>query len=195
MLCKHAGKLSLIIASPEVCVRLSPGMLVLLELRKLGERFCAEQVAIVSAPMCGKDDLLWIHHLLELCYYFIPVGLEASDVYDAVAACLDILSISKIFESNFDVVKKLCAFKVMCLLGFYPPKNLISYIPVFHYLVAVSVDSQNYGKVISLNALLENISNNDIQCVNTWMLECMNTHHCSALFKTYDFLKGISQPQ
>ena len=188
VLFQNAGKRNLAVSSLDACQRLSPGMLIACMVNCSGDWDRGRDFSIIDMPLCDSNDLIWLHTLLELCYYFVPVGDQSCDIFDFLVASLTLLTKKKLFDPFFVIVQKLCVLKLLCLFSFYPPKNIISYVHIFHSLVLVSVDYENYAKVSLLKELLVECTHDDIKNIDNWIVHCVGSHPCSALFKTYVFL-------
>jgi hypothetical protein len=188
ILFKDSGKRNVAVSSLAECQRLYPGMLVSSFVNCTGDWDRGSNFTILDMPICDANDLTWLHTLLELCYYFVPVGDQSRDIFEFLVTSLELLTKKKSFDSFFVIVKKLCVLKLLCLFSFYPPKNIISYVHIFHSIVSVSVDYENYVKVNSLKELLVKCADDDIKNIDNWIAHCVRSHPCSAFFKTHAFL-------
>src|SRR3989304_9119017 len=74
VLTPNMGKIHLIIKKASICQRIWPGMVITFVPQIIvRESYVCEDAEIISSPQSEtKEDMYWIHHLLELCYYFIP---------------------------------------------------------------------------------------------------------------------------
>lgn len=130
-----------------------------------------------------KKEIYWLHHILEICYFFVPLGVGCPDVFRLVEYCFALCERSQAFEPNFFLIKKLCLVRLFILIGFYPEQELFLG-DTFNDMVAVSLDSTNTQKVRSL-------SKDDtilmIRSIDAWLLACLQEHPHIMNFKTVSF--------
>ena len=151
------------------------GACVMYDLREQGHCTFMYNIELIDSPLSlAKDDILFIHHILELCYYFIPVQSTVSHLFNL----LILLYESKhIFDNN--VLKKFFLFKFFITLGFYPEDQKFR-TPYFHHLALLSIDNSD-DLLINLNIEQE---------LDTWLLQCISLHPCINNFKTVHFLQN-----
>lgn len=153
------------------------------------------EVLIVPSMPLGPH-LYWFHHLLEICYYFIPVGDISVDVFKLLRYALELSEKSYVFDPYFHVVRKVFLLKILILLGFYPsrsaaPNDLIEVSYLFKDVVLVILDSSNIQKVRSLHVLLGNVSKQTIKEIDKWVLGCLYEHPHVEYFKTLSFFNDM----
>ncbi|MCX5922704.1 MAG: hypothetical protein NTX86_05265 [Candidatus Dependentiae bacterium] len=130
-------------------------------------------IELIDSPLClGKDDILFVHHILELCYYFIPAQSSVSPLFNLLILLYES---RHVFEDS--VVKKLFLFKFFTTLGFYPEGQRFQ-TPYFHILASTSIDNL-IGLTIDLKVEQE---------LDFWLLHCISLHPCINNFKTVSFL-------
>ncbi len=122
----------------------------------------------------AKQDILFLHHVLEMCYYFIPSGSQNK----AVFSLLQILYTSDNWLQVM-AVKKFFLLRLFILLGLYPEEQKFKS-PSFHRLVQVTFEQM----------LDEEVKQYDEKALDEWLQECVASHPIADRFKTTYFLHG-----
>lgn len=153
-------------------------------------------IEVLHVPLSPLDKhLAWIHHLLEICYYFVPLHSACPDVFRLLQYSLKLGVQSNVFEPHFYIVKRICLVRLLVLLGFYPNNKLVFLLGLFDDLVAASLDSSNDQKVRSLRSSFEAVTEKMIQEIDKWMLYCLKEHPHVKQFKTLSFFYVDSRKQ
>lgn len=135
--------------------------------------FFIYDVEIIDMPLAlAKDDILFIHHLLEICYYFIPMNNTQQRIIELL---IHLYAAKHIFENA--TLKKLFLFQFFTTLGFYPEGKRFQN-PLFIRLASLSIDNL-MGQHVDLIIETE---------LDNWLLNCISTHPCIKNFKTINFL-------
>jgi hypothetical protein len=121
----------------------------------------------------GKNDILFLHHVLEICYYFVPVGDEAHHLYTLMEQLymLEQYPMSKLYQKSFLVI-------LFYRLGIYPRDKKFQQ-PRFYQMAAGSID---FIVQQGLDLTFE-------QELNDWLYDCLSHHPALAHFKTVHFLQ------
>jgi len=185
VLSRSHGKLSIVIPRARCPRTFSPGTTIVF-LAKTTENFpIARNVEIVSIPILEmKSHMSWLHQIIEIAYYFAPLGAPCADLFGLLQWCLTFAKNSEIFEPHFSVIKKICLVKLLMLLGFYSDKGVVSLSSLFDRIVFIFLDSANSEKVSSLHALLQDVCDDELQRVDKWLWLCLQEHPQAARFKT-----------
>lgn len=152
---------------------MSNGLCVSYYLQEQPNIYFMRDIEIIDMPMAlGKEDILFVHHILELCYYFIPMGGCAPGIFPLLVKMYDS---PHIFQST--LLKKIFLFQCFTVLGLYPEGRRFQD-PLFLYLSTASID---------------NLADQSVDLVNereldTWLLHCISVHPCIEHFKTINFL-------
>ncbi len=171
--------------------RLRPGMLISSILHSSITRiYIAHNIEILLAPLdfTENTDIYWIHSILELCYYFLPLESPCQETFNFVYRAFFILNCNHKIDSSLAVVKKLLIVKLLTLFGFYPQKTIMRYINLFEKLVTTSVDFTNKGVIKSLTTIPHDIDKEEMALINSWILQCLNEHPNFSSFKLLNFL-------
>jgi hypothetical protein len=141
----------------------------------------SDQELIATPIVMAQADILFLHHLLELCYYSIPAGALEVRVFE------DLLLLYERFSPEWGRPEKIVLlFKVILSLGCYTEHkllvNLLSQAAVIE-LCAMSLDNlidKLFSKTI------------DLECswaMYEWLQICMAGHPYYDQFKTAHFLQ------
>lgn len=130
-------------------------------------------IELIDLPMAlAKEDLLFVHHILELCYYFMPLNSCSHSIFNQ----LIFLYTSPVVLSSM-LLKKVFLFQLFTKLGLYPEGPQFQ-TPQFHFLATASIDTIPLQKI---DLIIE-------QELDTWLLNCISLHPCAKNFKTIQFL-------
>jgi len=183
---QQKGKIDVITSPISVCSKLWPGMLVSFNTKKTNKNiYISENIEILLSPQEDHFlNLAWIHHLLELCYFFIPQEKPQNEIFKHLYSCFLILKLEHIFSNQFETIKKICSLKFMQLAGFYPRNNLEPLLNIYEQLTCMSIDIDDQQKVKFLKTALELITNAQIKEIDNWILNCVQNHPYVNSFKT-----------
>jgi hypothetical protein len=122
----------------------------------------------IYVPMDGVvDRLYWLHHILEICYYLLPLRLPSEEIFRVV------LNSIRISRQADEVVRRICLLKLLMLLGFYPENELIGLSNLFDRVVLTFLDSSDNRKVRSLqrrlSMLLQKVPKPLLEQVDKWI--------------------------
>lgn len=154
--------------------RLSVGTVLSYTIQLSQGRYFIKDVELVEMPLrLASQDMLFLHHILELCHHFIPEGVHAERVYDLLLFIFDRMVITNKQKKIF-----LCVLYV--LLGLYSDGELIynSYM----YELEQRPLHDMIDKDIDIN-IEKNISR--------WLYQCISMHIDVQQLKTVHFLDEI----
>jgi hypothetical protein len=127
----------------------------------------------INLPLnLAKHDILFLHHVLELCYYFLPIGSPAPEVFEHLQ---QLYTCEHIALSR--VIKKLFLVRLFLLFGVYPEDTRL-HASLLQYGARSLVDMTTQEFV--------NLENENM--VDAWLHSCIAVHPRSSLFKTVHFL-------
>jgi hypothetical protein len=138
-----------------------------------GNYFLAESQLLYIPLSLAKVDILFLHHVLELIYYFAPVGSSVSGVFDLLAFLY--MAEHMLMSVQF---KKFFLLKLLTLLGATPEMESMhsSFISQMSAMAITQFDTM----VIDVVAEKE---------LDKWLWCCIWQHPYSKEFKTVHFLK------
>jgi len=132
------------------------------------------QLEILNIPFeTATDDILFLHHVLEICYYFIPCGAEMQEIFNLLMYLY-----SFPYKLKYIIEKKLFLFKLFVSLGIFPEGKEFQ-TPYFHALSLQSIDTL-ISKKLPLGVERD---------LNTCLQTCIQMHPMFRYFKTVNFLK------
>lgn len=118
----------------------------------------------------AAHDIFFLHHLIEICYHFIPLGSDASNVYRFL---------QQIYRDNnwmkSRVLKKIFLLQLYTEIGIYP-EYALSDKALFHTLIAVP-----------FTRMQEHEYDAHEEHITQWLQTCFYTHQDAATFKTKDY--------
>jgi hypothetical protein len=127
---------------------------------------------IVDMPLYwAHENLLFFHHVLELCYYFLPVDNIVEDIFILVKK---LYTSPKIIQT--DLSKKIFLCQFFICLGIYPA-DARSYGSSFFSLISGPFDSK-----VNAHGELH-------MQLQRWLLTCISTHPYAHTLKTIGFLR------
>ncbi len=172
---RHEGKITSIFRD----VELVHGALISFYIYKRRSTVClGKKVQVLDVPFeLAKKDILFLHHVFELCSYFLFFGDKSIHVFDL----LMMLYCPNLFVQPLH--KKIFLFKLVEAFGYYTDSAPLS-LGMFYRLSSESIDS-----LVNSNLHLE-IERN----IDEWLSSCIKTHPCFLDFKTVHFLKKIRLP-
>ncbi|MCA9770621.1 hypothetical protein KC460_04595 [Candidatus Dependentiae bacterium] len=133
-----------------------------------------ESFQLIVAPLhFARDHIQFLHHVLELTYYFVPLDSRVPEIFDLL------LFLYRMKNSSCTATfQKLFVCKFFALLGFFPENKKMrqSY---FHQLVGISIDTLVQ---LSINLEVE-------YALQQWIYSCVAQHPRARFFKTIHWLK------
>ncbi len=150
------------------------GAFILYQAREQNGFYFMYAIEIIDLPlMLGKDDILFVHHVLELCYFFVPLHEQIPGLCHLL---IKLYNCEKIV--NNIQAKKIFLFQFFAALGLYPEGARFQ-TPYFHQLAAASIDNI---ALYPIDLMIE-------QELDNWLLSCIALHPCTHNFKTVHFLQ------
>lgn len=165
----YRGKIDAIPSREDICL----GAYIDYYVEKRNSIVFMREIEHVYVPFAlARHDLLFIHYLLEVCYFCVPFGVAARDIFFFLA---------KIYELDIglltDSIKKIIALKLFMMLGVYPEDKRLSTTTVCYYL-GVPVDTLTHQS-IDLEGEYD---------IDKWLYACIEMHPGIDYFKTIYFL-------
>jgi len=165
---KRIGKIKCVPNNQNVIL----GSLVSYLITKNRSPYFIQDIEILHIPFeTAIDDILFFHHVLELCYQFSPWQCPSGEIFDLVKY---LYFFSNMIKSNID--KKLFLFKLFTLLGLYP-EGLQFQTTYFHNLATKSID-----RIVSENLHLKS----EIE-IDNWLHCCIEMQPQLSNLKTINF--------
>jgi hypothetical protein len=122
----------------------------------------------------ARDDIFFLHHILELCYYFLPEEGAAPEVFDLLVYCIAEGKHEKIRSRRSLVLAKL-----FLLFGMYPEHDILC-----AYMEKVMDVPLDRFFDVPCDGTMESL-------LRRWVWSCIITHSHREQFKTVRLLKGV----
>jgi len=149
-------------------IRASYGSIITYMLTQRGSSYIFDVVDLEQVPFSfARQDIFFLHHILELCYYFLPEGCAVDDIFEFLVHLFQLESNEKL-----RLRKHLVLARLFSLFGVYPEHVKISQFieRVIHQsldeLLSTPVDAK-------MNAWL-----------GQWIWSCIVAHPYKEQFKT-----------
>ena len=186
LLTRSSGRINVVVRQQDECLRLWPGMVVTCSLFQEGSLWVASQMTIHSAPEPQDHaSIMWLHHILELCYYFLPLESPCTEVFFYLKKCYGLIWQSDLFDDKTkETIQKICIIKFLSMIGFYAQEEICGYLTLFQELSDPFVDFANKQKVNSLEHRLLLLK---VDAMDEWILNCLKSHPMFKTFKTVAF--------
>ena len=153
---------------------LSIGTVLMYRLDPTGQRYFVKELELVDMPfILARHDMLFLHHMVELCYTFIPEGVHSERIYDLLR-----------FVFNKSLITKQQKTKILCvlyaLLDLYVDDASL-YNSYIHELAQVPLDAM----------IDKDIDTNIEKNISRWLYQCIDMHIQVHQLKTVHFLDEI----
>ncbi len=128
---------------------------------------------IIDVPLdLVREDILFVHHILEVCFYFLSAHQPAPEIFDLL---LKLYHSEKVLQTHQS--KKLFLFLLFWKLGIAPEHKQFDQV-YFRNLAIKAVDTMSS----------EQIQVYDEKAMDAWLYHCLLLHPCFDYFKTIHFL-------
>lgn len=169
LLDKELGRIEYVTLVENICL----GALIQYQVRCVGSMSIVEQIEKIDIPLLrSQEDILFFHHVLELCFHFIPYTTSVIEIF----TLLHYLYTADFLGRSLHH-KKIFLVKFFTLLGIYPEDKQI-HEPWLYRIAGASIDM-----IIEQDLHLESSAD-----INTWLRGCIGMHPRSDVFKTIHFL-------
>ena len=152
----------------------SPGSILSYYTQPKGSLYFLSTISLLDMPLSlAKKDILFLHHVLEICYFCAPFGKNMPEVFNLIQELyqLDPLYNQRPFKIAF-------LFKLLILLGMHPDKPWLQ--QEFYYLLARESIDTIINKSIHLDTK---------ESLQEWVYSCISIHPLIHIFKTLHFLE------
>jgi hypothetical protein len=172
----YLGRVDCVPQNTKNAQRLFHGAYISYALKSWGRHYLIYDIALVAAPpYSAHTSLLFFHHLLELCHYFLPLEHQEHTLFALVKGAY---THPEFLQT--ELTQRLFLYHFFKEIGIYPV-DMQSYDPSFFRLISSPFDSKVNARDeerLSLN-------------LRKWLLGCINTHPYAHYLKTIDFLKKV----
>jgi hypothetical protein len=172
LLDRYLGKISGTMVS-RTPITVGNGTVMTYTLVRKKSRYTFESIDLEYVPFsCARDDIFFLHHVLELCYYFLPEECAVDEVFQMLIYLIHIVPYEKVAPRKYVVLARL-----LFLFGLYPEHDIVC-----SYLQGL-VD-------MSLDHFFDAPHSEHMRAsVRQWVWSCIMTHPAKRQFKTIGLLK------
>lgn len=172
-LCLLDDELGKVMAVPNR-LDISYGAFIMYHAREKDGLYFMHAIEIIDLPfMLGKEDILFVHHVLELCYFFVPLRERIAGLCQLIVKLYNSEALIKNIQA-----KKIFLFQFFASLGLYPEQARFQ-APYFLQLARASIDNI---ALYPIDLMIE-------QELDNWLMSCIALHPCIHNFKTVHFLQ------
>jgi len=190
VLARTQGKINLVIKKKDVCSKLWPGMIICFLAQEQTHNHLCDDVEIIKTPTFqSKEDLQWLHHLLELCYFFTPLHNPHEELFNYLYNYLTIVENKALFKNNIKLLQKLSIIHILHSTGFY--KEGFKLDNFFKSVSTLFAHKEKERCLKEINNLLHSINHYQIKEMNNYIERGIKSHPCYKQFKTIDFPRII----
>ena len=189
ILSKSRGKIVLVVLKRNFIKTISSGMqLSFIVDDQNSNLHITKHLNIISAPLMKRyRDMLWLHHLLEICYFFIPLHQPCEEFFYLLSNYFSLFELYDHFYNNWECIHKAYLGVLMILMGFFPPKHLQKALIRIKSTLLFNIDFAQALKVKSLIMCLKDFNMLSCNEFDMWIQECIQSHPRRHMFKTLEF--------
>ncbi len=135
----------------------------------------ASTAELIALPFyLARSDILFVHHVIEICFQFIPVGSRVDHIFELLT-CLYKVADDKPWSTK---TKKIFVLQLLAMIGYYPEYEL-----------------QKMAHLINQPFFSEYaiITDTDEREIDAWITRCISSHPRVEQFKTLQFLRGCEK--
>ena len=169
LLDKDRGRLDAIIVKP-----IGVGTLIIYNIdRQRDTLIYVNQWRMENLPLnLARHDILFLHHIFELCYYFVPLGSFTEKLFEL---CMFLYTVDTDIELT-QQMKKIYLFKILKAIGVYPRLLQLPQ-PILHELEKPLTAWNSAQIAFAYEKKLDE-----------WLRICIGDHPAIAKFKTMHYL-------
>ncbi|MCB9492742.1 MAG: hypothetical protein H6679_00535 [Epsilonproteobacteria bacterium] len=152
--------------------------------------YATDNFEIIATPITATThDLYWIHHLAELCYYFLPLEYPNHEVFKLVFNSYTLLGYRHKIP-QFERLKKITALTFLVLIDHIPLNKLDKPSCRLSFLITgelfINVIKEDTLKTLC-NAL-DALDENQMTHYQAVIIECLKEHPRFDAFNTVRFM-------
>ncbi|KKQ33438.1 MAG: hypothetical protein US49_C0001G0118 [candidate division TM6 bacterium GW2011_GWF2_37_49] len=187
VLTMNEGKRNLIFRKIFFGIKICPGMLISFTKIEQNQNWLCLDVEILACFVNNSySDICFIHHILEICYYFAPYHKPCVEVFAFLCDTLTFMRKHDI-SHNFLLVHKVFVIKLLSMFGFCSYNKISRCLAVYDKLTFSFIDFTHAQKLEFLKNQLASIDEKDLDVL---IMEGLREHPNFCSFKTLAFLYG-----
>lgn len=165
---RHEGKKIAVPSTENICL----GSLIEYQVTEKRHAWHLHAIQTLALPRAtDTQELLFVHHVLEICSHFLPINAAAQDIFDLLINLYQPCPLLAHDEGRFVFVAKL-----LMALGIYPHVKALN--PLCAHILRTPID----------NLSAEPIHLDSKQELCAWIFASLAGHPCITQLKTLSFL-------
>jgi len=143
-----------------------------------------------------KCDIEWLHNILEISFYFFPIGLPSVDIFNLLRDCCFFLKNRFLFNNYFNFVKRICWARLFVLNGFSPNKSVTHAFDLYDYIKTENLNKSRTEYIKQLKFFHKLLNMNVefiIRDIDEWVINCMKECSFFESLKTFSFIKTLKR--
>lgn len=179
------GKIQAILRHDAHLMRARPGTLIacnLLPIRSSHNYFVQDLTIIAVPHFTHHPDIIWLHHLLELCYHLLPHLFPHEELFGYLQHYFFMMQKNHFSPKQKTILQKACILHMLSLLGAQHEE------PVGTSLwdnVLLIVENMEHEYYTSESPLLEACHEEQL---TAWILASLQVLPCYKILKTVSFM-------
>lgn len=185
------GKITLVVRNKYVLDRINPGSVIEFHHTEQNQMVhLVQNCSVIFTPLPTTNlDLIWLHHILELSYYFVPLHQQTKEMFTALATCIFVFrERDLVADEEWELVKRLCIATILLLVGFFPPDELAKPVLIIKNTLLSFIDIDHESKVDFLKYCIRTYCSVKHSTLDTWLLDCIQSHPQVHAFRTLTFM-------
>ena len=155
----------------------SLGALVSYDLHAESDVFFVRSMELISLPVFKTEAaMFFLHHLLELCYFCLPLRAGQSECFDVVFYCTNMLEQA----ASTPLMQKLLFAKLLFLIGQYP-----------HDIDKLAISRLLYEPCERLATIV--LDREQQKELELFIYQCVQSHPYGRLVRTVNFLSQVGR--
>jgi len=189
VLTQEHGKITVYAAKQTTLMRAHVGSVILCAMQDKGsDGYFAQNITLISQPSVVLHDLMWLHHLLEIGYFFAPSQEPAEDLHTFFENCLRLFALKHTDEPSWRAIKKCLIGCLLMHFGFYPPEAYQNTLAGVQEVLAATIDFNHQPALELLKCLAKPFKQKDLDSYKEWLLASIRIHPRIRGFKTLPFV-------
>jgi hypothetical protein len=154
--------------APKGLQNLAPGFLVSYQRIAQYNQYKLEVIELIAVPVCiSHETIYFLHHVLELCYFFLPHESSNESLFCLLEFLLHAADFIK-----YSWFKKIFLLRFFISVGMYPEDEMLH---------TQRIRELIEGPIILQDHMLDSHTN---QALTKWLRDCIAMHPQKHLFKT-----------
>lgn len=189
ILTKDYGKIYLFVPKDSMLLRVHLGSTIECAMQNDNhDTYFAHGITLLRQPSVALHDLAWLHHLLEVCYFFSASREPAERVHALLENCVHLFAIKHIDLPSWRAIKKSLIGCLLMQFGFYPPAPYQNALGGIQELLSTTVDFTQSENLELLKCLAEPFAQPNLSDYKHWLLTSIKVHPRISGFKTLPFI-------